>query len=161
MKYLKLFNNKNEYNSFVESEEFVLPNVSYCENDKVYYNAPKLIILKGDNYYPEVGQTMQTIYNWFVEQYGEFDYYNVVINLTEQVEELGLKRGYVYPSDSPWFYGESKDGYELPKELFEYLSSIRDGGGNINEVVSFTDRYVNIHHKLIYSNGEYFYPTPA
>ena len=38
MKHLKLFNNENEYNSFVESEDFVLPNVSYWKDGEVKFN---------------------------------------------------------------------------------------------------------------------------
>lgn len=39
MKYLKYFNNASEYNAFVESEEYILPNVSHIvSGDSVEYN---------------------------------------------------------------------------------------------------------------------------
>ena len=39
MKYLKYFNNASEYNAFVESEEYILPNVSrIVSGDSVEYN---------------------------------------------------------------------------------------------------------------------------
>jgi hypothetical protein len=43
MKYLKLFNNQNEYDSFIESDQFALPNVSHVANTKfvVYHPKPK------------------------------------------------------------------------------------------------------------------------
>lgn len=38
-KYLKLFNEHSEYKSFIQTEGFVRPNVSYCiQEDKVHYN---------------------------------------------------------------------------------------------------------------------------
>lgn len=40
MKYLKKFELTSEYNSFVDSNEFIMPNVSYVKNDdKVYYHS--------------------------------------------------------------------------------------------------------------------------
>jgi hypothetical protein len=39
MKHLKSFNNISEYNTFVESEEYILPNVSrIVSEDSVEYN---------------------------------------------------------------------------------------------------------------------------
>ena len=42
-KYIKLFNNHNEYTAFTQTEEFVKPNVSYCisENEVHYNSLPK------------------------------------------------------------------------------------------------------------------------
>ena len=38
-KYLKLFNQDAEYQAFKETEEYILPNVSYVEDiNVVYYN---------------------------------------------------------------------------------------------------------------------------
>lgn len=40
MKYLKYFTNESDYQTFKDSEEYILPNVSYIvEGDKVEYNA--------------------------------------------------------------------------------------------------------------------------
>lgn len=39
MKYLKNFNTISEYNQFKEGDAFILPNVSYVQNDTVYFNA--------------------------------------------------------------------------------------------------------------------------
>lgn len=42
MKYLKLFNSENEYNSFKETSDFITPNVSFAkEENKIFYN-PKM-----------------------------------------------------------------------------------------------------------------------
>ena len=40
LKYLKLFDTHDEYVAFTQTEDFLLPNVSYCENitDEVHYN---------------------------------------------------------------------------------------------------------------------------
>lgn len=44
-KYIKLFNNHNDYETFKESQNFKLPNVSHCINENdVHYN-PKLFTL--------------------------------------------------------------------------------------------------------------------
>ena len=42
-KYLKLFSNQNEYDSFTESQQFVLPNVSHVVNNKyvAFHPMPK------------------------------------------------------------------------------------------------------------------------
>lgn len=38
-KYLKLFNEHSEYKSFIQTEDFIRPNVSYCiEENEVHYN---------------------------------------------------------------------------------------------------------------------------
>lgn len=39
-KYIKVFNTHNEYESYTASTEFIMPNVSYCENviNQVHYN---------------------------------------------------------------------------------------------------------------------------
>ena len=39
-KYLKKFNEDAEYQAFKESEEYILPNVSYVENNNVVYYNP-------------------------------------------------------------------------------------------------------------------------
>lgn len=44
MKYLKYFNTNDEYTSFIESEDLVLPNVSYAADiTKVYFNPSEVI----------------------------------------------------------------------------------------------------------------------
>ena len=45
MKYLKYFNNTSEYNTFVESEEYILPNLSLISTDVVYTSCldPRLL----------------------------------------------------------------------------------------------------------------------
>jgi hypothetical protein len=45
MKHLKLFQTKEEYDSFVDSEEFVLPNLSLISTDVIYTSCldPRLL----------------------------------------------------------------------------------------------------------------------
>lgn len=38
-KFIKAFENHNQYEAFTGTSEFVLPNVSFCENeDEMHYN---------------------------------------------------------------------------------------------------------------------------
>lgn len=50
MKYIKYFEQENEYNSFINSDEYILPNVSYVENSNVV------------NYNPHIVEKIPTIY---------------------------------------------------------------------------------------------------
>ena len=39
MKFIKLFNNHSDYNTYISSNDKILPNVSYCQNEnEVHYN---------------------------------------------------------------------------------------------------------------------------
>lgn len=50
MKYLKKFSEHLDYTVYINGQDRILPNVSYCQNeDEVHYNPPCIITITGDN----------------------------------------------------------------------------------------------------------------
>lgn len=169
MKHLKLFNDTVSYETWKNSEGFVLPNVSYVvENNSVSYepaimNYPDIILQEG-NTYPEVGARLSQMFNKYMTKYnrtiiqspydepnmttqfeigifnpGEYPYDNEMHAL------IGFNKldenGNLIPDESPEVWGP---GVELEINDLKYLMSLKhfDGYDNWN----------------LFDNGASFYP---
>lgn len=83
MKYLKQFKQTSEYEVFKESEDYVLPNVSYIEEgNKVEYNpfveSVEPLLLKLNNNYPEINSLIDELYHTYFEYEPTEDLINLI-----------------------------------------------------------------------------------
>jgi hypothetical protein len=166
MKHLKLFNDTVSYETWKNSEGFVLPNVSYIiEGNTVSYNPAIMnypdIILQEGNVYPEVGARLSQMFNKYMAKYNRTiiqsphdEYPNIqfeimIINPGEYDDKMHAaicfnkldENGYVVPDESPEVFGPN---IELEINDLNYLMSLK-----------YFDGYENLD---VFDVGAFFYP---
>ena len=97
MNYIKLFNTHNDYETYINSQDKILPNVSYCEdNNEVHYNPwtdPRLII----TYNVEDTSEPTLLYHyiidsWYDDETGQtVEVETIGVNLFEKIEIDGVE----------------------------------------------------------------------
>jgi hypothetical protein len=98
MKYLKYLQTANDFESFKNSEDYVLPNVSYVEETKGVsyepYTSPEPIVLIDGNYYLDLLNKLQQIAEKYVSKYnitnGSIDWYKdnpMIISFTNENDD--------------------------------------------------------------------------
>ena len=103
MEYLKLFENHSQYEDFIETEDFVRPNVSHCiYEDEVHYNPLPAFILVNFTVPEDEEDTLVWLYNNVGVKFIEIDY-------LENETVLGA----ILSSYEFWHFGSSVDGVDI------------------------------------------------
>ena len=136
-KYLRLFENHQEYESFTETEEFIKPNVSYCEQEnEVHYNGtPYVTVINVEN----------------IVKNSTTDESHAMIS---SYEDNAFSYGTTYSNINPTFYF---DGYEpiLEGESLEGLCErYATNDINYNDNKGYIYRNLSTDEWFFYCNGD-------
>lgn len=128
MKYLKYFTNESDYQTFKDSEDYVLPNVSYAvDTDKVFYSSSNVTndyILYRGNYYPEVGSRLHQICNKYITMYNR-PFTNTINQWHVEIIEGNAYIGFEKETDNGVSIDESLLGITLEKDDFDYIKLLK------------------------------------
>ena len=172
MKYLKYFTNESDYQTFKESEDYVLPNVSFVENsDVVMYNpelqTPSVFIINSDggSACGPNAQALKPIFEALWEPckafYGENYNSNTELNVSNYITwKYNWESDEDPVHDTVWGINEYDDN---PGELYVSYS---DGSHEVFYIVEYNsiafDKWGGTHirrHKT--TDGKYIYDFAA
>ena len=125
MKYLKYFTNESDYQTFKESEDYVLPNVSFVvETNSIGYTPKKHVV-----FIQHIDGNLYTPAQWTGNSFSN-DLANGVAVVTDEVSFIIAKDLY---SNVKWYPSSTVSGATITKTESQALLDV-DGYGNTEKI---------------------------